>query len=235
MTNVLDNPVWAALTHDQKRFADVRARAARFQPEVSPFAAVADPADRGAWADLAALTGPGEIVLVPTAPDDTPPGWELVGGGVGVQLTGERLVAAPDPEAVLLTEADIPEMLDLVARTQPGPFAPRTRELGTYLGLRREGKLVAMAGERVRPPGWTEISAVCTDPSYRGQGFAARLVRAVAAGVRERGETPFLHAAGTNTSAIRLYLAMGFEHRRDINFHAYRPQAEQVARGRSRS
>lgn len=224
MTAVLDNPVWAALTHDQKRFADVRGRAARYQPEVSPFAAVADPADPAAWADLADLAGPDESVWVPAAPDGPVPGWELTGGGVGVQLTGSGLRAAPDPEAVVLTEADVPEMLDLVARTQPGPFGPRTRELGTYLGLRREGRLVAMAGERMRPPGWSEISAVCTDPSYRGQGFAARLVRAVAAVIRERGETPFLHAAGTNTGAIRLYLAMGFEHRRDINFHVYRRQ-----------
>ncbi|WP_308206707.1 GNAT family N-acetyltransferase [Paractinoplanes hotanensis] len=110
-------------------------------------------------------------------------------------------------------------MLDLVARARPGPFGPRTREPGTYLGIRREGALVAMAGERMRPPGWAEISAVCTDPAFRGQGLAARLIRAA---VRERGETPFLHAAGTNTGAIRLYLAMGFQHRRDINFHAYR-------------
>jgi predicted GNAT family acetyltransferase len=82
-----------------------------------------------------------------------------------------------------------------------------------------------MAGERMRPPGWVEISAVCTDPDHRGQGLAVRLVRAVAAGIRERGETPFLHAAGNNTGAIRLYLAMGFDHRRDVNFHSYRRES----------
>jgi ribosomal protein S18 acetylase RimI-like enzyme len=219
---VLDNPAWTALTHGQKTFAEVRGRAARYLPDVSPFAAVADAADPAAWADLAELAGPGGEVWMPAAADGTMPGWERTGGGVGVQLTGEDLTAAPDPEAVRLTAADVPEMLDLVARTKPGPFGPRTHELGTYLGFRREGALVAMAGERMRPPGWAEISAVCTDPAFRGQGLAARLVRAVAAAVRERGETPFLHAAGNNTGAIRLYLAMGFRHRRDINFHAYR-------------
>jgi GNAT superfamily N-acetyltransferase len=81
-------------------------------------------------------------------------------------------------------------MLDLVARTRPGPFLARTPHLGTYLGIRRGGALVAMAGERMRPPGWTEISAVCTDPAHRGQGLAARLVRAVALVVRERGDPP---------------------------------------------
>ncbi|WP_250008688.1 GNAT family N-acetyltransferase [Actinoplanes sp. M2I2] len=220
--DVLDNPAWAALTHGQRPFADVRGRAARYRPEVSPFAAVADQDDPAAWADLAELAGPGAEVLMPAAPDGTPPGWERAGGGLGVQLTGEDLAVAPDPEAVVLTEADGPEMLDLVARTRPGPFGPRTQELGTYLGIRRGGALVAMAGERMRPPGWAELSAVCTDPAFRGQGLAARLVRAVGAAVRDRGDTPFLHAAGSNTGAIRLYLAMGFRHRRDINFHAYR-------------
>ncbi len=219
---VLDNPVWTALLHDQRRFAEVRGHAARYQPEVAPFAAVADPTDPGAWADLAALAGPGGTALVPCAPDGPVPGWELIGGGRGVQLTGEGLEVAADPEAVALTAADVPEMLDLVERTKPGPFEARTLVLGGYLGIRREGALVAMAGERFHPPGWAEISAVCTDPAFRGQGLAARLVRAVAAGIRERGELPLLHAAGSNTNAIRLYRAMGFRHRRDLNFHFYR-------------
>ncbi|MBL7259918.1 GNAT family N-acetyltransferase [Paractinoplanes lichenicola] len=220
---VLDNPVWCALTGPQRRFAISKGQAARYQPEVSPFVALADAADPAAWADLAELVEPGTTVLMPGAPDEGPAvGWELVGGGKGVQLTGEDLVAAPDPEVVTLGAVDVPEMLDLVARTKPGPFGPRTLELGGYRGIRHDGKLVAMAGERVRPPGWAEISAVCTDPAFRGRGLANRLVRAVAAGIQERGERPFLHAAGNNDNAIRLYLAMGFRHRRDINFHAYR-------------
>ncbi len=94
----------------------------------------------------------------------------------------------------------------------------RTVELGTYLGLRRDGKLIAMAGERLHPPGFTEISAVCTDAAFRGQGLATRLVRAVAAGIRRRGETPFMHAAATNTNAIRLYESIGFHIRRRTVF-----------------
>ncbi|MBU2668938.1 GNAT family N-acetyltransferase [Actinoplanes bogorensis] len=222
---MLDNPVWSALRHDQKPFSLVRGQAARYQPDVSPFVAVDDVSDPAAWADLAELVEPDETVLMPAAPDTTPAGWELLGGGKGVQLTGEDLAGAHDDEAVRLGAADVPEMLDLVERTKPGPFGPRTYELGGYLGIRRGGALVAMAGERVRPPGWSEISAVCTDPAYRGQGLANRLVRAVAAGIRERGEIPFLHAAGFNENAIRLYLAMGFRHRRDINFHALRRAA----------
>ena len=116
-------------------------------------------------------------------------------------------------------------MLDLVARTEPGPFAPRTIELGTYLGIRRDGALVAMAGERLRVPGLTEISAVCTDPGHRGQGLASRLIRAVAAGIRRRGETPFLHVAGSNINAIRLYESTGFKVRTAITFAAVRTPA----------
>ena len=110
-------------------------------------------------------------------------------------MDGSGLAVRADPEAVRLGPADVPEMLDLVARTEPGPFVPRTIALGTYLGIRRGGALVAMAGERMRPPGWGEISAVCTDPAHRGQGLAGRLVRAVGAVIRERGDVPFLHAA----------------------------------------
>jgi ribosomal protein S18 acetylase RimI-like enzyme len=123
-------------------------------------------------------------------------------------------------------------MLDLVARTRPGPFLPRTPELGTYLGIRRGGRLVAMAGERMHPPGWTEVSAVCTDSAYRGQGLGARLVRAVVAGVRARDESAFLHAAATNTGAIRLYESLGFRLRVRMAFLAVRVPADSPA-GRS--
>ena len=124
------------------------------------------------------------------------------------------LRAEPNPESARLTAADVPEILDLIARTRPGPFRPRTIELGSYPGIRQDRALVAMAGERMRPPGWTEISAVCTDPAYRGRGPATSLVRAVAAGIRARGETPFLHTAASNAPAIRLYESIGFRLRR---------------------
>jgi predicted GNAT family acetyltransferase len=131
---------------------------------------------------------------------------------------------------VLLGAADVPEMLDLVARTRPGPFLPRTVELGTYLGIRRQGALVAMAGERLHPPGWTEISAVCTDPDHRGQGLAARLVLAVAAGIKDRGETPFLHTSAGNANAIRLYESLGFRLRRTTKFMTARvPEFDHAA------
>jgi predicted GNAT family acetyltransferase len=86
-----------------------------------------------------------------------------------------------------------------------------------------------MAGERLKPPGWTEISAVCTDDAWRGHGFASRLIRALVTGIRARGDTAFLHAVATNTNAIRLYEAMGFELRRRTVFRALQTPSEDLA------
>jgi predicted GNAT family acetyltransferase len=116
----------------------------------------------------------------------------------------------------------VPEILDLVARTRPGPFWPRTHELGTYLGIRDNGRLVAMAGERLRPPGWTEISAVCTAAEARGRGCAARLVGALVERILARGDHPFLHVAESNTGAIALYERIGFETRKQVTFRGFR-------------
>ncbi|MFF7546505.1 GNAT family N-acetyltransferase [Streptomyces canus] len=212
-TSVLDNAVWAALDGPHAHLAERVGRAARYPDDVYAFAALADPGDPAAWTDLLTLVGPGTTVRIKPV-DTVPDGWEIVGGGVGVQLVDTALCAEPAPEAVRLGPDDVPEILDLVARTKPGPFLKRTIELGTYLGIRDRERLIALTGERIRPPGWTEISAVCTDPAYRGRGLATRLVRAVAAGIRERGDTPFLHAAANNTGAIRLYESIGFTLRR---------------------
>jgi GNAT superfamily N-acetyltransferase len=194
---VLDNPAWHALRGPHRRFAQERRLALRYDPEVSPFVALPDDAPPAAFDDLAALVGPG-VELALTGPvTNVPDGWQIGWAGDGVQMVAVGVDAQPDPQAVVLGAEDVPEMLDLVERTQPGPFRPRTVELGTYLGIRRDGRLVAMAGERMQPPGWTEISAVCTDPDHRGQGLAARLVRAVVHGVRESGDEAILHAAAT--------------------------------------
>ncbi|WP_438870667.1 GNAT family N-acetyltransferase, partial [Paractinoplanes bogorensis] len=170
----------------------------------------------------AELTGPAVEVAVAGPIPAAHPGWELVGEVPGVQFVDDWLRAEPFEDARALTAADVPEILDLIERTQPGPFRTRTIELGTYLGVRRNGRLIAMAGERLHPPGWTEISAVCTDPAFRGQGLATKLVRAVAFGVRQRGEIPFLHTSAANTNAIRLYQSIGFRLRKRTTFALYR-------------
>jgi hypothetical protein len=168
--SVLENPVWAALSGPQACYAEASGDAACYQSDISPFAALADPADPAAWRDLAALTD--EALL--TGPSLTPgPGWETVMSLPGVQMIGQSMTGVVDPEAVPLGETDVPEILDLVERAKPGPFRKRTITLGRYLGIRVDGRLVAMAGERFRLPGWTEISAVATDPDFQGRGLGA--------------------------------------------------------------
>ncbi|MEU5311437.1 GNAT family N-acetyltransferase [Streptomyces sp. NPDC021562] len=220
--HVLDNPALASLTGPHAHFAERRGRVLRYPVDVSPWLALPDRPEAADWADLAALAGPGAEVGVPGYRGELPDGWELTMNIAGVQLVDEGMETAPEPAAVRLGPADVPEILDLIARTRPGPFLPRTIEMGTYLGIRREGRLIAMAGERLHPPGWTEISAVCTDPAHRGEGLATRLIRAVAHGIRERGETPFLHTGAENTTAVRLYESLGFRLRRRTAFIAVR-------------
>jgi predicted GNAT family acetyltransferase len=134
----------------------------------------------------------------------------------------ESLHPVPDPDVVLLGEADVPEMLALVERNRPGPFLPRTHELGRYIGFRREGRLVAMAGERLKPAGWTEISAVSTDDAYRGQGLATRLVLDLAFHIRQRGDRALMHAAASNVGAIGIYERLGFALRTRTTFAGVR-------------
>jgi ribosomal protein S18 acetylase RimI-like enzyme len=222
MTHPLDNPARAALTGPHAHLAERRGNVLRYPVDVSPFVALPARPDEKDWADAAALAGPGATVPLAGVEVPPPPDWEITLRIGGVQLIDDRVAAAPDDEAVVLGAADVPEMLALVEQTRPGPFLTRTIELGTYLGIRRRGRLVAMAGERLHPPGFTEISAVCTDEAWQGQGLATRLVLAVAAGIRSRGETPFLHAAADNTNAIRLYESLGFRLRRRTTFLAAR-------------
>jgi ribosomal protein S18 acetylase RimI-like enzyme len=219
VTSPLDNPAWSALTGPQSFLAEQHGLAARFPADMSPFHAIGSP---DGWADLAELTAPGSEFAMSGEFLDPPPGWEITMEWPAVQMVGTRMTGEPFAEAVELGAADVPEMLDLVERTKPGPFRKRTVELGRYLGVRRDGKLVAMAGERLRVPGYTEISAVCTDPEYRGQGLAAGLMRAVAEGILASGATPFLATLASNAPAIRVYERLGFSHRRDVLFTSYR-------------
>ncbi|MFJ8309827.1 MULTISPECIES: GNAT family N-acetyltransferase [unclassified Streptomyces] len=225
----LDHPAYASLTGPHARFAEGRGRVLRYQTDVSPWLGLPPDPGTADWSDLAALAGPGAEVALPGVRIAPPEGWEVTFDVEGVQLVAEAVDARPDEEAILLGAQDVPDMLALVERTRPGPFLPRTVELGTYLGIRRGGELIAMAGERLHPPGWTEISAVCTDAAFRGQGLGSRLVRAVAAGIRERGETPFLHTAAANTGAIGLYESLGFRLRRTTRFLGVRVPEERPA------
>ena len=211
-TAALDNVVWHALTGPHARFAQRVDGAARYDPEVSPFTGIADAATTEDWRALRTLVGPGHSTFLFRRELHPPTGWEELHRLEGVQLVAyEPLGPAPEIVHRRLTATDVPEMTALVERTQPGPWAARTIELGTYIGIFDEGALIAMAGERMAIEGHTEISAVCTDERYRGRGLAGALVRVLTAQIQARDQIPFLHAAAENVTAIRLYVGLGFK------------------------
>jgi GNAT superfamily N-acetyltransferase len=207
---LLDNPAYAALCGAHARFAQVRGRARRYPVDVAPFLALPSPPSAQDWRDAAGLVAPGAYAAVLCSGAEVPDAWNAVEAFDLVQMIGQRITGADCSEAIPLGSADVPEMLELVAQTEPGPFLTRTIELGNYLGIRCDGALVAMAGERLHLDGWTEISAVCTKPDHRGRGLASRLIGALIAGIQLRSQGAFLHVLSANTGAIHLYQELGF-------------------------
>jgi predicted GNAT family acetyltransferase len=213
----LDRPVWASLQH-QLHWGLGNERARRFQPDINCFAATPDEGADSLRA-LADLVQPGDdsVYLLQVPPIAVPPGLQAAKASRGVQMVATRRLQAEDDATQVLGDADAAEMLALTALTQPGPFLPRTHTMGRFMGLRVDGRLAAMAGERMRFPGHVEISGVCTHPEFRGRGLARRLSAAVTADIQRRGDRPFLHAWTTNTAAIALYASLGFEMRTEVN------------------
>jgi predicted GNAT family acetyltransferase len=215
----LDRPVWASLCTHHARLAEGNALARRFLRDVNLFAS---PLDDGppALAALAALVGTGEsVLLLQVAAIARVPGLSVAREAKGVQMVappGTPFESAAEDIAPL-GDADAAEMLALASLTQPGPFLARTHVMGSFLGIRIDGRLAAMAGERMRFPGYTEVSGVCTHPDFRGRGFAHRLSAAVAGRIQARGDQAFLHAWQSNRAAISLYEQLGFVLRSEVN------------------
>ncbi len=221
--HVLDNPAWHALSTRQARFAEGDDRAKRFPVGVTRIAATVDQSLES-FDSLAKLIQPNdEIGLFTGLPYSLPASLTISRTARSLQMVWTRKETLPQAHAVeTLTRSDADEMLALAELTQPGPFGRRTGELGLYLGIRDGGRLVAMAGERLRAMGYTEISAVCTHPASRGHGYASSLVSVLVNLIVERGETPFLHVRAVNTGAIRVYEKLGFKTRRQFDITVLR-------------
>jgi predicted GNAT family acetyltransferase len=220
----LDRPVWATLTTYHACLSEGNELARRFLPDVNFFASSRDETPESIEA-LALLVKPEETVFVLQVPKIVvPPGLREVKTARGVQMVATRRVTheGTDSDIRMLTETDAPEMLELATLTEPGPFLPRTHVMGAFFGIRIDGRLAAMAGERMRFPGYTEVSGVCTHPDFRGRGLARRLSTTVAARIEARGERPFLHAWKSNHAAISLYEALGFEFRTEVHVSVLR-------------
>lgn len=218
MTHPLDRPIWSALTTGWAHLAEGTSSAWRIDRDIGLFGAAVDDSPESLAALAALVPEDGELWLVEREPTRLPDGIRLVKEGMAVQMILDTLVPTDRTPPVFtpLGDADGSEMFALATLTEPGPYVRYSHRLGGFVGVRVEGRLVAMAGERMRMPGFAEISAVCTDPDWRGRGLAGHLTRHVANAILARGETPFLHCYASNTGTIALYEAMGFLTRTEI-------------------
>jgi len=225
VSDVLANAVWHSLGGDHAVHAQGDGLARGYDQDVSVFHAI-DQATADAWDALASIATNGVAVLFREAPLPAPAaGWKVLFAGEGHQMVRTSRGTDPPPlprEATMrpLTVDDVDAMTDLVTRTEPGPWRPRTIELGGYVGIFHGSSLVAMAGRRLRPPGYCEISAVCTEPSARRRGYASIVTIAVADAITAEGITPMLHVADDNPNARAVYEQLGFETVRICGFSA---------------
>jgi predicted GNAT family acetyltransferase len=218
MIHPLDRPIWASLTTRQAPLAQGDPGAMRFDPDYAMFAAAADDSDEAMAALAALVAAHGDAALVEADPVRIPPGVTVASQALCHQMVAHALATGDEPEfeIVPLTEDDAPQMFALATLTKPGPYFARTHRLGDFVGVKQDGHLIAMAGERMKPDGFTAVSGVCTHPDARGRGYAGALMRVVVARILARGETPFLHAYAANTGAIGLYETLGFTLRREL-------------------
>src|SRR4029077_2771702 len=216
MLEFLDNPIWFALITEHRLLARSHGLARRYPPDVSPLVALLHPTN-DAFPDLQRLVRPGEHVALFTAsPLDVPADWQVDRSRWIDQMICEASLAPPSVVPLQLGITDVPEMLELTAATEPGPFLPQTIQMGSYFGIRAsDGRLVAMAGERLRSNAFAEISAVCTLPEFRGHGYAQALTTFLAAQILAEGKTPFLHVKSENGAKV-VYQKIGFRLRATI-------------------
>jgi ribosomal protein S18 acetylase RimI-like enzyme len=224
---LLDNPIWNSLTSNHASLAVGRGLARRFPAAIGPLSGLKE-VTAEAYADLAAITPEGDIaILFLEAKPEIPEGWRLLRDGTLAQMVCREVPDEPDLASSItpLGSADIAEMLALATLTEPGPFREGTATLGGFLGIRVDGRLAAMAGQRLSVGEFTEISAVCTHPDYRGRGLAKALVAAVARRIHGAGRTAFLTSFVANAEAIRVYEQVGFVTRRTFELAVLKPPA----------
>ncbi len=221
-TALLDNPIWNALRTEHAPLALGDGLARRYPAQIGPLAGMPD-TSAASYEALRDLAGKGGIVGLFLQNKPSPPsGWTMLRDGAMYQMIclaaelPDPADLAPDAEIVPLTVADVPAMVELAHLTEPGPFNERTPELGTFFGIRWNGRLIAMAGERLRLPEFVEVSAVCTHPEARGRGYGSALTATVAGHIRRNGRTPILHLFAANQAAFRVYAGLGFTVRRTL-------------------
>jgi len=222
---LLDNPIWNSLATRHAKFSVGGSLARRYRPEIGPLSALREVSSE-ALAELAAIVPADDVaVLFLQERIDFPAGWQIVRDGTLVQMVCAAVSDIPELEQRILPlgPEDFAEMVALATLTEPGPFRDQTATLGGFVGVRIQGRLAAMAGQRLSPSGFTEVSAVCTHPDFRGRGLARALVAAVARNIFAAGDVPFLTSFAGNAGAIRVYEQVGFAIRRRFELAVVKP------------
>ena len=221
--HVLDNPIWHAIQGSQRSLGLVGPNAVLYRREVSPFAALGE---GGTLEDLEALVEPGQVVIfMCSEPVAERSGWQSLGGMPVFQMVCRQPeLSGHKPVGRELSAGDVAGMRALTKLTDPGPFVAGTIQMGRYLGVEKDGELIAMAGERFSLDGWVEVSGVCTHPDAEGRGLAKALVGQLIARIVADGQTPFLHVrqgSPSEQAAIAAYRKLGFEHHQQILAQAF--------------
>jgi ribosomal protein S18 acetylase RimI-like enzyme len=218
MTHILDNPIWNALNTGSEMFSSRNENCRFVNSEMGFFVGLPSYEEEN-LEYLHSICSPGQrIILFPPGRITVSKSWKVLNDHELLQM-----VCNSDPEPkpldgtlTQLTEKDVPAMLELIELTKPGPFLSRTIDFGGYVGLFHEGKLMSMAGKRLSPDPYVEVSAVCTHPDFGGKGLSNQVMRRVIADIKQAGKIPFLHVYPENTPAIKLYTKLGFEPRASL-------------------
>ena len=218
--HVLDNPVWNAMISYNGHLATGTGQVKLFPEDIGPFAGLKS-LDSGSLQQLyELLCTDREVVIIIAGHVQIPGHFKVIKEGHLYQMTGEKVKqSSHDNMIVPLRKQHVPQMLELTQLTNPGPFRERTIEFGDYSGIFNSGRLIAMAGQRMHPDHYIEISAVCTHPEYTGKGYSSSLIIDQASQIANQGNIPFLHVNANNENAVRLYKKLGFAIRRQMNLY----------------
>ncbi|MAP93542.1 MAG: GNAT family N-acetyltransferase [Ponticaulis sp.] len=224
MTEILlDRPVWGTLTGALSHLSVGGALARRFKRDVNVFAAAADTSSEAMDALFDVLPDEGSVYLMEAVPVRCPDGAQIMMERPGVQyISGGSFLDSPAINPIdgfpvqRMTDDDAADILELATLTKPGPFYANTHRMGDFFGIRIDGQLIAVAGERFRCGRYAEVSAVCVHPDFQGRGLRRHMTAVSAANIERRGDTPFIQAWADNAPAIGLYKSMGFVHRADV-------------------
>ena len=221
MDHILDNMIWNAITTGNNDIAIINGDVGCYLPDIAPFAGMKNFNDVNLKKLYEFIPSNRNVAISSLHKMDHDENkWKLIQPMDVTQMVYEHTVNTFTTKnsslIVPLSEEHVPQMMELTALTRPGPFLQQTIRFKNYFGIFIEGRLAAMAGQRMHPRPYMEVSAVCTHPDFRGRGYAKALMLHVMKIILDNSFTPFLHVLSNNSNAIELYKTIGFRTRKEI-------------------